>query len=102
MQQLSVPSLSQRSPAMTAAEIAESLVPPRQFEAATLDNYVPDAGYPSQARAVEKVRAFAAVWTAPRGMFAKRPAPTKPGIYLDGGFGVGKTHLLAALWKLAP
>jgi cell division protein ZapE len=48
------------------------------------------------------VRAFAAAWSPPRGMFAKRPAPTKPGIYLDGGFGVGKTHLLAALWKLAP
>jgi cell division protein ZapE len=24
--------------------------------------------------------------------------PQAPGIYLDGGFGVGKTHLLAALW----
>jgi cell division protein ZapE len=102
MQQLTVPSLSERSPAMTAAEIAESLVPPRQFEDATLENYVPDADYPSQARAVEKVRAFAAAWAPSRGMFSKRPAPTKPGIYLDGGFGVGKTHLLAALWKLAP
>lgn len=102
MQQLSVPSLSERSPAMTAAEIAESLIPPRQFEQATLDNYVPDPDYPSQTRAVDKVRAFAAAWSAPRGLFAKRPAPTKPGIYLDGGFGVGKTHLLAALWKLAP
>jgi cell division protein ZapE len=102
MQQLSVPSLSERLPSMTAAEIAESLVPPRQFEDATLENYVPDPDYPSQARAVEKVRAFAAVWKPARGMFAKRPAPTRPGIYLDGGFGVGKTHLLAALWKLAP
>ena len=102
MQQLSVPSLSDRNPTMTAAEIAESLVPPRQFEDATLENYVPDADYPSQARAVEKVRAFAAVWTPARGMFAKKPAPGRPGIYLDGGFGVGKTHLLAALWKLAP
>jgi cell division protein ZapE len=26
---------------------------------------------------------------------------TKPGIYLDGGFGVGKTHLLASLWHEA-
>ena len=26
----------------------------------------------------------------------------KPGVYLDGGFGVGKTHLLAALWHEAP
>jgi cell division protein ZapE len=24
--------------------------------------------------------------------------PSKPGVYLDGGFGVGKTHLLAATW----
>jgi len=96
------PSLTERSPSMTAAEIAESLVPPRQFEGATLDNYVPDADYASQARAVERVRAFAAGWAPSRGMFAKRPPQTKPGIYLDGGFGVGKTHLLAALWKLAP
>ncbi|HWM34992.1 MAG TPA: cell division protein ZapE [Pseudolysinimonas sp.] len=100
--QLSVPSLAERTPSMTAAEIAESLVPPRQFEDATLDNYVPDPDYPSQARAVERVRAFAAAWKPARGMFAKKQAPTKPGIYLDGGFGVGKTHLLAALWKLAP
>ena len=102
MQLLPVPSLADRSPAMTAAEIAESLVPPRQFEDATLDNYVPDADYPSQERAVEKVRAFAAAWAPSRGLFAKKPPATKQGIYLDGGFGVGKTHLLAALWKLAP
>jgi len=102
MQQLSVPSLAERSPSMTGAEIAESLVPPRQFEGATLENYRPDPDYPSQAQAVAKVRAFAAGWTASRGMFAKRPPETKPGLYLDGGFGVGKTHLLAALWKLAP
>ncbi|BDZ46902.1 hypothetical protein GCM10025866_28110 [Naasia aerilata] len=31
----------------------------------------------------------------------KQPAG-KPGVYLDGGFGVGKTHLLAALWHRAP
>ena len=49
---------------MTGAEIAESLIPPRQFEQATLENYQPDPDYPSQARAVERVRAFAASWTA--------------------------------------
>ncbi|MCU0295987.1 MAG: cell division protein ZapE, partial [Candidatus Nanopelagicales bacterium] len=26
------------------------------------------------------------------------PAEMRPGIYFDGGFGVGKTHLLASLW----
>ena len=102
MQPPSVPSLVERNPSMTAAEIAESLIPPRQFESATLENYIPDPDYPTQARAVERVKAFAAGWQPSRGLFAKRPPETKPGLYLDGGFGVGKTHLLAALWKLAP
>ena len=105
MQQLSLPSLAERVPTMTAAEIAESLIPPRQFEEVTLDNYVPDPDHPSQAKAVEKVRAFAAQWgrgAGGRGIFARRTPGLAPGIYLDGGFGVGKTHLLAALWKLAP
>jgi len=107
VQQLSVPSLADRSPQMSGAELAASLTPPRQFAEATLDNYRPDADYPSQAEAVEKVRAFAAAWGASGGggLFGRRRAKApaaKPGIYLDGGFGVGKTHLLAALWKLAP
>jgi cell division protein ZapE len=95
---------------MTGAEIAASLVPPRQFADATLDNYRPDPDYPSQAEAVDRVRAFVATWRGASGrggpgggLFSRRKAPeVKPGLYLDGGFGVGKTHLLAALWKLAP
>jgi len=104
MQQLSVPSLVARAPQMSGAEIAASLVPPRQFAGATLENYRPDPDYPSQAEAVAKVRAFVAAWDGSGGgLFSRRKAPeTKPGLYLDGGFGVGKTHLLAALWKLAP
>ena len=104
MQQLSVPSLVARAPQMSGAEIAASLVPPRQFAEATLENYRPDPDYPSQAEAVAKVRAFVAAWNGSGGgLFSRRKAPeTKPGLYLDGGFGVGKTHLLAALWKLAP
>jgi len=104
MQQLSVPSLVARAPQMSGAEIAASLVPPRQFSDATLENYRPDPDYPSQAEAVAKVRAFVATWNGSGGgLFSRRKAPeTKPGLYLDGGFGVGKTHLLAALWKLAP
>jgi cell division protein ZapE len=107
VQQLSVPSLADRSPQMSGAELAASLTPPRQFADASLDNYRPDPDYPSQAEAVEKVRAFAAAWggSGGGGFFGRRKAKApaaKPGIYLDGGFGVGKTHLLAALWKLAP
>jgi cell division protein ZapE len=95
-------SLLDRAPTMSGDEIAASLVPPRQFDDATLENYVPDPDYPSQAQAVEKVRAFAAAWKGGGGLFRKRGPELKPGLYLDGGFGVGKTHLLAALWKLAP
>lgn len=100
-----ITSLLERAPSMSGDEIAASLVPPRQFDDATLDNYRPDPDYPSQAEAVERVRAFAAGWKSGGGggLFRKKaPAPAKPGLYLDGGFGVGKTHLLAALWKLAP
>jgi cell division protein ZapE len=34
---------------------------------------------------------------------AAAAAPSAPGgVYLDGGYGVGKTHLLASLWHAAP
>jgi cell division protein ZapE len=95
-------SLLDRVVVLSGDEMAAALVPPRQFYDATLDNYVPDADYPSQSEAAEKVRAFAAAWNAGGGLFRKRGSELKPGLYLDGGFGVGKTHLLAALWKLAP
>jgi cell division protein ZapE len=100
---VSAASLLDRAPTMSGDEIAASLVPPRQFDDATLENYRPDPDYPSQAEAVARVRAFAAAWKGSGGGLFKKKAPElKPGLYLDGGFGVGKTHLLAALWKLAP
>jgi cell division protein ZapE len=108
VQQQSFPSLADRAPEMSGAELAAALVPPRQFAQATLDNYRPDPDYPSQAEAVAQVRAFVASWSGNGGggggLFGRRrpKAAAKPGLYLDGGFGVGKTHLLAALWKLAP
>ena len=79
------------------------LAPPRQFETATLDSYRSDRDYPSQGGAVAAIRNFAQDFsTKSRGLFSRRHPVQLPGIYLDGGFGVGKTHLLAALWHLAP
>jgi cell division protein ZapE len=50
----------------------------------------------------ERLRRFAAEVDAPakgRGLLRRRrEAPATAGIYLDGGFGVGKTHLLASLF----
>ncbi|MFC4242921.1 cell division protein ZapE [Gryllotalpicola reticulitermitis] len=100
--------LTDRSPTVTGAEIIAALVPPRQFDSAGFDNYVPNPDYPSQDAALARLRAFTGAWGAePRsGVFHRthHPArrPQKPGIYLDGGFGVGKTHLLAATWHAAP
>lgn len=95
--------LADRTPTLSGEQIVAHLVPPRQFEHATLDSYRPDRDYPSQGAAVAAIRNFEAVWTTKRGgFFSRSKAPeSKPGIYLDGGFGVGKTHLLAALWHAA-
>ena len=95
--------LIDRMPTLTGAEIVEQLVPPRQFTTASLETYRPDHDYPSQAEAVEAVRAFTAAWRPSGGFFLRRKVPDAlPGLYLDGGFGVGKTHLLASLWHAAP
>lgn len=99
--------LTELNPTMTVAEMTAGLVPPPQFETASFDSYRPDPDYPSQAEAVELLRAFAEGGAAPAkgGFFSrkKKAAPEmKPGVYLDGGFGVGKTHLLASLWHAIP
>ncbi|MEP6481655.1 MAG: cell division protein ZapE [Rhodoglobus sp.] len=94
--------LLDRSPSITGAEIVAHLVPPRQFATATLDSYRPDRDYPSQGAALAAIRNFVAGWQSGGGIFRRKATPEFPGIYLDGGFGVGKTHLLAALWHLAP
>ena len=100
-------SLLDRRPEMSAADLLEHFTPPAQFAGATLENYVPDPAYPSQAEALDIVRSFALGGTfrrAKKGFFgSQKPSSTdRPGIYLDGGFGVGKTHLLAALWHQTP
>ncbi|PPL18884.1 cell division protein ZapE [Microterricola pindariensis] len=98
--------LIDRSPSITGSEIAGGLVPPPQFAHASFESYRPDADYPSQAGAIEHLKEFEAVWRAqrPGGFFSRnrKPKAALPGIYLDGGFGVGKTHLLASLWHAAP
>ena len=99
--------LIDRSPSISGAEIVAELVPPPQFENASFDSYRPDVNYPSQAGTVERLREFVGVWRAqqrPGGFFSRnrKPKTELPGIYLDGGFGVGKTHLLASLWHAAP
>jgi len=75
------------------SELFSELVPPYEFKNSTFANYYPDNSFPSQADASLAALAFAAS-IGKRGDFPI-------GIYLDGGFGVGKTHLLAAIYAQA-
>lgn len=83
-----------------------ALVPPPQFDLATFDSYRADPQYPSQQEAKDLLETFASggAPAARGGLFrrAKKAPATKPGVYLDGGFGVGKTHLLAAIYHAMP
>ncbi|HAQ59888.1 MAG TPA: cell division protein ZapE [Microbacterium sp.] len=94
--------LADRDPALSGAEMVSHLVPPPQFENATFDAYRADAAYPSQQEAKQALIAFSGLSEAPKrgGLFSrsKKMPEVKPGVYLDGGFGVGKTHLLAAVY----
>jgi cell division protein ZapE len=97
--------LVDRRPQVASGRLVADLVPPPRFADVRFSTYVPNAGEPSQAAAVRAVSAFADTLDAPagKGLFRRRRAPEGPsGVYLDGGFGVGKTHLLASLWHAAP
>jgi cell division protein ZapE len=96
--------LVERAPQLAGAEMVAALVPPPQFADATFDTYRADPAYPSQQEAKDLLQAFSgASAPAKGGLFrrAKRPE-LKPGVYLDGGFGVGKTHLLASVYHAMP
>lgn len=110
--QHSSPRLTDRQPSISGAELVATLVPPPQFDHASFESYRPDPEHPSQEEARDLLQAF----TAPESPiqrggggflgFGRKKASaeprglqiSKPGVYLDGGFGVGKTHLLAAAW----
>jgi cell division protein ZapE len=89
------------------AAILEGFVPPARFAAKRFDNYEPRD--PSQNAAREHLRVLAtrlredAAGGILRRVRSRIAGPDRgSGMYLDGGFGVGKTHLLAAFWNEAP
>ena len=80
--------------------------PSARFEQVAFETYRPDPQQPSQARAVKILRTFAQGVNQPAPsrlsrIFGSQKVAPRAGIYLDGGFGVGKTHLLASLWHAA-
>ncbi|MGZ4437719.1 MAG: cell division protein ZapE [Nocardioides sp.] len=98
--------LTERNPSVPRDGLLAELVPPPRFAEVSFDSYRPDPAQPSQAQAVERLRDFVRHLHAPkkrRGFFRKVAESDQPGgVYLDGGYGVGKTHLLASTWHAAP
>lgn len=98
--------LVDRTPQLGGAEMVASLVPPPQFDGATFATYRTDDEYPSQQDAKELLMRFSGDGAPAKksGFFSrtKREPEMKPGVYLDGGFGVGKTHLLASVYHAMP
>ncbi|MFH8249878.1 cell division protein ZapE [Microbacterium sp. B2969] len=98
--------LTERAPQVSGAEMVAALVPPPQFDGATFDSYRADPAFPSQQEAKDLLMTFSGLGqpAAKGGFFrrAKKGPELKPGVYLDGGFGVGKTHLLASIYHAIP
>ncbi|MEU3270856.1 cell division protein ZapE [Saccharomonospora sp. NPDC006951] len=104
-----IETLTGRRPHIEADELITTLVPPPRFDSVRFSTYVPNPAEPSQAAAVTACAGFAervaeGTRSGRRGLFGRKaaPRPESPGVYLDGGFGVGKTHLLASLWHAVP
>ncbi len=89
-----VVSLCDRFPVLSPSQMLADLVPPREFESATFGSYRPDPRFPSQESALKEVSKN---FTKKSGFLLKKKSV--PGVYLDGGFGVGKTHLLVSIYK---
>ncbi|MEV0774142.1 cell division protein ZapE [Streptomyces sp. NPDC050428] len=106
-------SLCDREPRVPAERLVAEMVPPPRFDSVRFATYVPDPNRPSQAEAVSVLSTFAAglggaadtgQGQSRRRWFGRKPAAEAGprGVYLDGGYGVGKTHLLASLWHATP
>jgi cell division protein ZapE len=94
--------LVDREPVVAPDALVAGLVPPPRFATARFETYVPDPAQPSQAGAVAELKQFATTLAPVRKRFGRKPPQGRPGVYLDGGFGVGKTHLVTSLWHEAP
>ncbi|MBC8043629.1 MAG: cell division protein ZapE [Rhizobacter sp.] len=82
--------------------IQTHLVPPPRFALSSLENYISHPDFPSQLAAKESLHLFIAALNL--NGFEKLfrfIRHEKSGLYLDGAFGVGKTHLLAAAYHAA-
>lgn len=98
--------LVDRHPTVSPERLIAQLVVPPTFTDVSFESYRPDPAEPTQAAAVQACLAFCDEAVRRRAgrkkLFGKREALPGVGLYLDGGFGVGKTHLLASAYRRLP
>lgn len=98
--------LVDRHPTVSPERLIAQLKPPPTFTEASFETYRPSPDEPSQAAAVQACVAFCDEAVTRRAgrkkLFGKRTVVPGTGLYLDGGFGVGKTHLLASIYRQVP
>jgi cell division protein ZapE len=82
--------ISELDSEVSVSELLSELIPPAEFAKVSFDSYIPDSRFASQSEA----RTLAASFAKSIG----KKGSANLGIYLDGGFGVGKTHLLASIY----
>ncbi len=98
--------LVDRHPTVSPQRLVAQLIPPPTFADVSFESYRPDPAEPTQSAAVESCLGFCEEATRRRAgrrkLFGSREALPGVGLYLDGGFGVGKTHLLASAYRRLP
>jgi cell division protein ZapE len=98
--------LVDRHPTVSSQRLIAQLVPPPTFADVSFESFRPDPAEPSQAAAVQSCRQFCEEAVLRRAgkkrLFGKPTVLPGVGLYLDGGFGVGKTHLLASVYYASP
>ena len=98
--------LVDRSPTVSPERLIAQLTPPPTFADASFAGYHPDPAEPTQSAAVAACRRFCEQAVERRAgrkkLLGRREVSPGVGLYLDGGFGVGKTHLLAAAYRALP
>ncbi|MEX2570689.1 MAG: cell division protein ZapE [Gemmatimonadota bacterium] len=88
------------------ARLLRGFRPPERFAEKRFKTYEPR--HATQRRAADRLARIAedlgrsARLGGLRRLLSSRRPSIASGIYLDGGFGVGKTHLLASLWNASP
>jgi cell division protein ZapE len=98
--------LVDRHPTVSPERLIAQLRPPPTFAEVSFATYHPDPAEPTQAAAVGACQDFCRQAVQRRAgrrkLLGKRVVLPGVGLYLDGGFGVGKTHLLASAYYQLP